>query len=594
LERRLAAIVSADVVGYSRLIRVDEEGTLLALRALREELIDPAIKKHRGRIVKLMGDGILVEFASVVDAVACSAEVQLTLAEREPGKPEIVFRVGVNLGDVVIDGEDIQGDGVNVAARLETLSEPGGMCISDAVHEQVRDRLAFNFEDAGKQEIKNIDRPVRVWKWSAAKPVTDTSASSATKPLRQPEALPLPDKPSIAVLAFDNISNDPEQEYFADGIAEDVITALARARDLFVIARNSSFSYRGQASDMRQIGRELGVRYLLEGSVRRAGERVRVTAQLIEADSGNHIWAERYDRPVTDIFAVQDEITINVAGAIGSEIRTAEIRNAALRSAEGLASWEHLMKANWHLYRVTPEDTVEAQNICRRLIKGSGENSMAYAVLCFSYAWDLIYGWGERTPKETIEMAVQTGKAAIELDSKNELAHAILSMVYWVSGYHEAGIREGETAVALNPNHTLAHAQLGCSLGFSGTEYHARAIEHTNQAIRLGPRDIWVHWPHSHLGLYAIMAGRYEEAIEHGRAALDHNPAHGTGHRVVAAALALSSRLDEARAAYDEATRVQPLDMKAYSEQVHRMFRKSEDAERYIEALQLAGARTEV
>ncbi len=279
VQRRLAAILTADVVGYSRLIRADEEGTLAALKALRKDIVDPKIAEHHGRIVKLMGDGMLAEFGSVVDAVRNAVEVQQAVMEHQADVPEdrrIVFRVGVNLGDVVIDGDDIQGDGVNVAARLEGLAEPGGMGISSKVYEEVRDRIDLAFEDLGERELKNINRPVRVWRWVADVPAAGSGQSIADAPL------PLPDKPSIAVLPFNNLSNDPEQEYFADGIAEDIITELSRLRGFFVIARNSTFSYKGTSPDVRQVARELGVHYVLEGSVRHAGSRVRVTAQLIE------------------------------------------------------------------------------------------------------------------------------------------------------------------------------------------------------------------------------------------------------------------------------------------------------------------------
>ena len=298
MERRLAAIMAADVVGYSRLIRADEEGTIAALKALRADLIDPKIAEHRGRIVKLMGDGMLAEFPSVVDAVRTAVETQQAVTEHNSGLPEdkrIEFRVGINLGDIIIDGEDIQGDGVNVAARLEGLAQPGGVCISGSVHEQVRDRLDVPFEDLGEKEVKNIARPVRVWQW----PNDAAPVAAAT----EHEPLTLPDKPSIAVLPFDNLSGDPEQEFFADGMAEDIITGLSRFRSLFVIARNSTFAYKGKSPDVREVAQDLGVRYILEGSVRRGGQRIRITAQLIDAEVGSHLWAERYDRDLEDIFA---------------------------------------------------------------------------------------------------------------------------------------------------------------------------------------------------------------------------------------------------------------------------------------------------
>ena len=329
-QRRLAAIFAADVVGYSRLIRADEDGTLAALKNLQKDVIDPKLAAHHGRIVKLMGDGMLVEFGSVVDAVRAAVETQRAIAERNVEIPEekrIEFRIGVNLGDVVIDDDDIHGDGVNVAARLEGLAEPGGICVSGNVYEEVRDRTTFAFEDLGDQEVKNIDRPVRVWRWIAEAGMTASVAAKTDQPL------PLPDKPSIAVLPFDNMSGDPEQEYFADGIAEDVITALSRFRSLFVIARNSSFSYKGTSPDIRTVARELGVRYVVEGSVRKAGNRVRITAQLIDATSGNHLWADRFDGSLDDVFDLQDQITEQIVVAVEPEIQTRE--RAGRRCARG-------------------------------------------------------------------------------------------------------------------------------------------------------------------------------------------------------------------------------------------------------------------
>ena len=321
MERRLAAIMATDVVGYSRLIRADEEGTLAALKALRADLIDPKIAEHHGRIVKLMGDGMLVEFASVVDAVHAAVETQQAVTDHNsdvPADKRIELRIGVNLGDVVIDGDDIQGDGVNVAARLEAMAEPGGIWVSGMVYEGVRDRMDVPFEDLGEREVKNIERPVRVWRWRAG------DGAAPAKPFAATEPLPLPDKPSIAVLPFDNMSGDAEQEYFADGIAEDIITALSRVEWFFVTARNSSFTYKGRAVDVQQVGRDLGVRYILEGSVRRSGQRLRITAQLIDAISGKHVWAERYDRELSDIFDVQDEITRNVVATTQTQIQLTE------------------------------------------------------------------------------------------------------------------------------------------------------------------------------------------------------------------------------------------------------------------------------
>ena len=366
MERRLAAILVADVVGYSRLIRVDEEGTIAALKALRADLVDPKLAEHHGRIVKLMGDGMLAEFPSVVDAVRAAVETQLAVTEHNSALPEdmrIEFRIGINLGDVLIDGDDIHGDGVNVAARLEGLAETGGICVSGKVYEEVRDRTTFAFEDLGDQEVKNIDRPVRVWRW-----ITEAGmmASVSTK---TDEPLPLPDKPSIAVLPFENMSGDVEQEYFAGGIAEDIITALSRVGWFFVIARNSSFAFKGRAGDVKQVARELGIRYVLEGSVRKGGARLRVSAQLIDATTGNHIWADRYDGGLDDVFDLQDRITESVVGAIEPKLRHFEIDRALRKQPNSLDAYDYVLRASAHLAAFRKSDYQAARPLLAKAIE---------------------------------------------------------------------------------------------------------------------------------------------------------------------------------------------------------------------------------
>src|SRR5580700_10421870 len=351
VERRLAAILAADVAGYSRLVGADEEGTLAALKALRRELIDPSVAEHRGRIVKTTGDGLLVEFASVVDALRCATHFQPLIRERNAGTAadrRIEFRIGIHQGDVVVEEGDIFGDGVNVAARLEALAEPGGICVSARVHEDAAGKLDIAFEDLGDQALKNIARPVRVYQVRR-----DDALSTISRP-----QLTLPDKPSIAVLPFANMSGDPEQEYFADGMVEEIITAFSRIYWLFVIARNSSFTYKGQAVDVKQVGRELGVRYVLEGSVRKAGQRVRITGQLIDALSGTHLWADRFEGPLEDIFELQDKVASSVAGVIEPELQAAEIARSAHRPTTDLTAYDIYLRAYptvWSAARQVPE-----------------------------------------------------------------------------------------------------------------------------------------------------------------------------------------------------------------------------------------------
>jgi TolB-like protein/class 3 adenylate cyclase len=420
-QRKLAAIVAADVVGYSRLMGRDESGTLAALKSIRQEVVDPAIASHGGRIVKTTGDGLLLEFPSVVNAVRCAVEVQTAMADRTAGTAEdrrIIFRIGINLGDIIVEGDDIFGDGVNVAARLQEIAAPGGICVSSRVHEDVRDRLDTGFDDGGTQALKNIARPIQVWRWQPATAVQPKPAPATT-------ALPLPDKPSIAVLPFQNMSGDPEQEYFADGIVEDITTALSRFKSLFVIARNSSFTYKGRAVDVKQVGHELGVRYVVEGSVRKASGRVRITAQLIDALSGNHIWADHYDRILDDFFAIQEEITRSIVGAIAPEIEASEV--AKVRRPTNLTAYELAVRANAKAHEgALKNDRVlldEAIRDARAALVIDGSNTVALNALCSAQwnhlmlltATDYAAAW-----RESMDAATR----AIEVDGSDSRGYA--------------------------------------------------------------------------------------------------------------------------------------------------------------------------
>jgi adenylate cyclase len=381
--RRLAAILAADVAGYSRLMGLDEEGTLDRLKALRRELSDPKIKEHRGRIVKTTGDGLLVEFGSVVDTVRCAVDVQREMAVRNEGVPKerrIEFRIGINLGDIIKDRGDIHGDGVNVAARLEALAEPGGICVSRVVRDQVRDKLDFAFDDRGEQQVKNIARPVRLFDVRIAGEITTSAPDSPTA-----VPLALPDKPSIAVLPFTNMSGDPEQEYFADGMVEDIITGLSRIKWLFVIARNSTFVYKGKPIDVKQVGRELGVRYLLEGSVRKAGNQVRVTGQLIDTANATHVWAQRYDRAFDDIFALQDELTMSVIAAIEPTLRQAEIERAKRKRPDSLDAYDLYLRALPLVFTAMPEFSDQALPLLQQAVAIEPDYAVAHAYIAWCY-----------------------------------------------------------------------------------------------------------------------------------------------------------------------------------------------------------------
>lgn len=582
VRRRLSAILAADVVGYSRLIRTDEEGTLARLKALRRELIDPKIAEHGGRIVKLMGDGMLAEFESVVDAVRAAAETQQTVAEHNADLPEdkrIEFRVGINLGDVVIDGDDIYGDGVNIAARLEGLAEPGGICISGAVYDQVRNRTDFVFEDMGEQEVKNIDEPVRAWLWAPAGRRVSDIRPIADRPL------PLPDKPSIAVLPFDNMSGDPEQEYFADGIAEDIITGLSRMRWFFVSARNSSFAYKGGAVDIKQVSRELGVRYVLEGSVRKAGNRARITVQLIDATNSNHLWAERYDRELSDIFAVQDEITETVVATIEPQLYVAESERAGRKTPESLDAWDLAMRAMRHLWRMTGPENARAQALLEAAIKSDPDYAPAYGPLGFSYIWHAWMAWGD-DPIRLIPKAESTGRRAIALDDQDPWAHLVMAGVYGYGRRHEDAVDELRKALHLNPNFSLGYAWLGVVMGYAGK--FEESIEALDRAYRISPRDPFNAWLPALRSIVHFTAGRTGEARDLAYETIKMRPDMVGAWRIVTITSAHLGELDEARRALAETKRLQPTISLAWARDYGPWVRPR-DLERYVEGFRLAG-----
>ena len=481
VQRRLAAILAADVVGYSRLVGIDEEGTLARLRSARTELIDPKIDEHRGRIVKTTGDGLLVEFGSIIDGLRCATEWQEGMALRNDSSLEnrIVFRIGLNVGDVVVEDGDIFGDGVNVAARLESLAEPGGICVSARVQEDSAGRLDLQFDDIGEQTLKNIARPVRVYRvrneTSGARDATPTEP--AGKPAQAGPTLALPDKPSIAVLPFQNKSGDAEQEFVASGIAEDIITALSRYPSLFVIARNSSFSFNAAAMDLRKIGQELGVRYLLEGSLRKSGDRIRVTAQLIEAETGNHVWADRYDRDLADIFAVQDEITQSVTIAVAPAIAEAEQQRAIRRPPASLDAWGFYQRGMWHLSKASAEDNALAEKFFREATSLDPLFADGYIGL------SAVVSRTKGTQGKEEELA----RYAVALDGGNAEAHARLSLALVARGDHEGACAEGERALALCPNLAAAYGALGVALAYSGRPKDGLAALQT--CLRLDPRS---------------------------------------------------------------------------------------------------------
>jgi TolB-like protein/class 3 adenylate cyclase len=550
IQRRLAAIVSADVVGYSRLMGVDETGTLAALRAHRAELIDAKIAEHGGRIVKTMGDGLLLEFPSVVDATQCVIEVQKGMAERNQGVDEdrrITFRVGINLGDIIIEGEDILGDGVNIAARLQEIAEPGGVAVSGRVHEDVQDRLDDKFADAGEKELKNIARPVRVWRW------TQDIIAVSVPPTA--EVLPLPDKPSIAVLPFDNMSGDPEQEYFSDGVTEDIITALSKFRWFFVTARNSTFVYKDTAIDIKQVGRELGVRYVLEGSVRKAGSRIRITAQLIEAESGNHIWAERYDRELVDIFELQDEITQTIAAAVEPELAGSERERVLHKPTENMQAWDLYQRGLSKIMQLDETSMADGADFMRQSISRDPNFGPAYAYLAFVDYWDVTLSRrGER--EETLQRGLAHARQALLIDQRDYVAHWALGRLHNMDGDHQSAIRELEISVAINPS--FAHGYYGLAVVHTFADNPEKALEYADIGIRLSPNDPLRWTVIGHKGMAYALLGEMGPAIDFVEQSCRFPNVQYIPVALLASFYAVANRPEDAAATLEWARRLEP------------------------------------
>jgi TolB-like protein/Flp pilus assembly protein TadD len=554
VDRRLAAILAADIAGYSRLMGLDEEGTLRQLKAHRKELVDPKITEHRGRIVKTTGDGMLVEFVSVVDAVRCAVDIQRSMIERNaevPAETRIQFRIGINVGDIISDDNDIYGDGVNVAARLEALADPGGIDVSRNVYDQVRDKLSFGFEDMGEQTVKNIARPIGVHR-------IDLSVNSgpavliSTTAVRKPELAS--SRPSIAVLPFVNMSGDPEQEYFADGISEDIITGLSKLHWFFVIARNSSFTYKGKAVDVKRVARELDVRYVLEGSVRKGGNRVRITTQLIDAATNNHIWADRYDGDLTDVFALQDEITEKVVAAIEPKLVEAEGIRSQNRSPEELGAWDMVIQANSLFWRLTKAETEAATNILRQAAVRYPNYGPAHSILAFVLLISGYTGWS--VMELHLQEAARLAARAAQLDDSDPWAHLALGFAAFVRRRTNVAAAEFRRALALNPNFAAAHGYLGWTLAFDGQS--DEAMTHLQEAIRMSPHDPQNAIFNTGLAVVHYLEGRYGEAVEFSTKTLQQRSAFPAGHRIHVASLAQSGQADEAREALARLKEVQP------------------------------------
>jgi TolB-like protein/class 3 adenylate cyclase len=586
--RRLAAIVAADVAGYSRLMGVDEVGTARTLREHRA-VIDPLVAKYGGRLVKTMGDGVLIEFPSVVDAVECAVAVQAVMGERNEGIPvdrRMLFRIGINLGDILIEGEDILGDGVNIAARLEGIAEPGGVCISSSAYEQVRGKVAVEFTDLGGQKFKNIERPVRVYAarskdhLGTAAPAVLALAPEAKKPLL------LPDKPSIAVLPFQNMSGDPEQEYFSDGVVEDIITALSRFKSLFVIARNSSFTYKGKAVDIKQVARELGVRYVLEGSVRKAGSKVRIAGQLIDANAGAHLWADRFDGSLDNIFELQDKVTSSVVAAIAPRLEQAEIDRAERKPTENLDAVDLYYRAIQSFRRVNREENENALRLARQAISLNPKFAAAYgvALACFSQRFD--ESWMEHVDEEITE-AKQYALRAVELGADDAFA---LSRAAHFFGQQLKDAETADTivdqAIIVNPNLSEAWRIRGFISIYLGR--HEAAAQQFQHAMRLNPLDPEIYKAETGLAMANFLLRRFEIALSWATKSLAHQKKYAIPVLFAAASSAMLGRIADAKAllAHLNASG-NPLTISRFKKRTP--LKRQEDVDLFTEAYRLAG-----
>lgn len=586
IQRRLAAVLSADAVGYTRLMATDELSTLETLDCFRS-LMSGLVRQHGGRVVDMVGDNLLAEFPSAVDAVQCALETQRQLAVQngalEPGR-QMRFRIGINVGDLIVDGERIVGDGVNVAARIEATAEPGGIAIAQSVLDQVEGKLPIRVADTGEHELKNVSRPVRIYRLvEGAEP--SEPATRATMDESQPVDPHVPGfagRHSIAVLPFRNLSQDVEQEYFADGLAEDLVASLGALRMYPIISRNSSFSYKGRNVDVRQVGKELGAHYIVTGSVRRSGDRLRVTAELVDAAGGHQIWSGRYDRQLSDIFEIQDEITAEIAASVGPALSQSEMRHAIRRSPQDLDAWTSLHRGMWHLFRRSKEAMVKAREWGEAALDLQPDSATAWSLLCFSHMYDVIYQWTD-TPERSLQMARSAAEKAMALDNEDPMALTAVGFAASFLKEHDRAISVLERAIELNPSSAFAYWALGAALGPAGRP--EEAIPMVEKAIRLSPQDPLMHEFLFSIASAHFAAERYPEAIRFARRSLDIQAGQPGAFRILAAANGHLGRTVDARAALDQMLMLAP----DLSEDHLRSFMPDDMVDRYVQGLCKAG-----
>jgi adenylate cyclase len=585
MERKLAAILSADAVGYTQMMARDEVATLEALDASRS-IMGGLVKQHGGRVVDAVGDNLLAEFPSAVDAVQCAVEIQRQLrshnADRD-AEHQMNFRIGVNVGDLIVVGERVVGDGVNVAARIEAQAPTGGVAISRNVLEQVEGKLSVGFRDLGEFNLKNVPRPIHIYEV-----VEDEGAKQTDKGEVEPGRGVDPHVPgfggrsSIAVLPFVNLSDDPKQEYFVDGLAVDLIASLAGLRVYPVISRNSSFAYKGENVDPREAGKALGAHYIVTGSVRKSGDRLRVSAELVDSADGHQIWSGRYDREIRDIFDVQDEITAAIAGAVGPALSQSEMLHAIRRSPQNLDAWDCVHRGMWHLFRYTKEGVVKARSWAARALELQPDSVMAHCIVAFSRMYEVIYQWAD-SRDEPLAEAMQAAERAVAADRDNPMALTALGFACSLCGARERAVAVLERAIQENPSSALAYWSLGATLATAGRPDDA--IPMVEKAIRLSPQDPLMNEFLFTIGSAHFIAGRYDEAVEFAQKSLDMKSDQPGAWRVLAAANALVGKMDEARQALRQMIRLAP----NLTEDRLRVFLRESEADRYIEGLRLAG-----
>jgi adenylate cyclase len=583
--RRLAAVLNADAVGYTRLMADDEEATLATLNDYRH-IMSCLVENHGGRVVDMVGDNLLAEFPSAVDAVRCALLVQDQLADRnrelDPGR-RMLFRIGIHIGDLIIDGERIVGDGVNIAARIEASAPPGGVAMSQTVLDQVAGKLPIEVVDRGEHRLKNVPRPVRIFEIAGAHGQGPAAVDPAAEDIGVDDHVPgFAGRHAIAVLPFQNLSRDPDQEYFADGLAEDLITSLAALRNYPIISRNSSFSYKDANADPRKVGRELGAHYVVAGSVRKAGNRVRVTAELVDAVDGHQVWSGRYDRELSDIFELQDDLTLAIAGAVAPALSKSEIQHAIRRPLQNLDAWDCVHRGMWHLFQATPEHNAEARRWATKAIELAPDYAMAYSLLAFTGLMAILYQWTDDIEATGAE-AQDAAKQAMSIDPDGPMALIAYGYTLSMSGRRDRAVEVLKRAVELNPSSALANWALGATMRMAGN--YEEAIGWVEKAIRLSPHDEMMHEFLFTIGSAHFLAGRYEQAVEFARRSLDVRADRPGNYRLLAAAYGLLGRTDEAARALGHLRRLAP----GFHPDHLLNFLPEEAVRRYVEGLRAAG-----